>query len=94
MEEGDFDYDKYLDQLDEEEDTEEVPSSALVGAISASLLQNNPLDEDFPAINPSTNRKDKTLKSLLVGESGLDISEESSKGSSKGRGESAFSCIM
>jgi hypothetical protein len=89
MEEGDFDYDKYLDQLDEEEDGVEVPSSALVGAISTSLLQNNPLDEDFPAINPSTastNRKDETLKSLLVGESGLDVSEESSKGSSRGRG--------
>ena len=71
--EVDSDYDKYLDQLDEEEDQVDIDGPSLVGALSASLLQNNPLDEEFPAINPvnesSTSQKDggkdATLRSLL-----------------------------
>lgn len=90
VEEEDSDYDKYLDQLDEEEDGEEVSSSALVGAISASLLQNNPLDEDFPAINPDAagagRSGEETLKSLLVGSSVLHR-DHYDRGSSRTRGE-------
>lgn len=48
----DFDYDKYLDQLDEEEEGEDMIGPSLVGTLRSSLLKNNPLDEDFPAINP------------------------------------------
>ena len=93
-EEEDSDYDKYLDQLDEEEDEEEPSKSSLVGAISASLLQNNPLDEDFPAIDPanelqSSAATDMSLKSLLVGKEG-NFGGSCSSGT---RGNGGLTCI-
>ena len=44
-----------------------ISGPLLVGAISASLLQINLLDEDFPAINPvkKSQSKDMMLKFLL-----------------------------
>ena len=82
-EEGDSDYDAYLDQLDEEEDGEEPSKSSLVGAIGVSLLQNNPLDEDFPAIDPTnesqpSSNRDVSLKALLAGS--FDTSNTKGKG--------------
>ena len=50
--EEDSDYDKYLAQLNEEEEEVVGGPSLAVSSLSSSLLQNNPLDEDFPAINP------------------------------------------
>ena len=88
-EEEDSDYDKYLDQLDEEEDDEVVLGPSLVGAISASLLQNNPLDEDFPAINPAKkprSSKDVTLKSLLGENLGVGGCDNRRGSSTKTRG--------
>ena len=89
-EEEDSDYDKYLDQLDEEEDREDMDAPSLVEALSASLLQKNPLDEDFPAINPvnesstSQRGRDATLKSLLGESLGTEIGGD--RFYSRGRG--------
>lgn len=75
--EEDSDYDKYLDQLDEEEDQEDMVGSSLVGVLSSDLLKNNPLDEDFPAINPVNESKDKEESLLsLLGESVTTNREE------------------
>lgn len=76
--EEDSDYDKYLDQLDEEEDQEDMVGSSLVGVLSSNLLKNNPLDEDFPAINPVNESKGKEEESLLslLGESVTTDREE------------------
>ena len=96
------DYDKYLDQLyEEEEEVEgggregkkgrEVSSSALVSAISASLLQNNPLDEEFPAIAGGDERSEEkgreSLKSLLVAEGALEDNNDRGSSSTRGKGE-------
>ena len=96
-EEVDSDYDKYLDQLDEEEDGKETSKSSLAGVISASLLQNNPLDEEFPAIDPANKShqsrgRDVSLKSLLVGEEGIIVERSSSTGS-KSRGLPTYALI-
>lgn len=87
--EEDSDYDKYLDQLDEEEDQEEMVGPSLVGVLSSNLLKNNPLDEDFPAINPVNeskgNGKEESLLSLL-GESSARDREDSRKVHGKAKG--------
>ena len=81
--EDDFDYDEYLDQLNEEE--EEVQPVAGSTDCSSELLQLNPLDEDFPAINPSKRSRrggrggggiKASLKFLVAGEAWRDEEEE------------------
>ena len=72
----DFDYDKYLDQLDEEEDD-----------VGKSDLLSNPLSEDFPRVGPadekSTTKQGKSaghsLKSLVKQEIDLTVASDEAK---------------
>ena len=84
--EEDSDYDKYLDQLDEEEDQENIGGPSLVGVLSSNLLKNNPLDEDFPAINPvnESKGKEESLLSLLGESVTTDREERNFHGKAKG----------
>ena len=95
--EDDFDYDKYLDQLDEEEEEEgevkeKAPISSVMGSLASDLLLNNPLDEDFPTINPANEPSQKkeesiSLKSLVGGTScTMDDAENDTNVLSKTKG--------
>ena len=96
--EDNFDYDDYLDQLDEEEDLVGLPHK---NVLTSNLLLVNPLEEDFPAIDPANEVAGKekgkaepggSLK-LLV-ETEMEESREWSKEVlSKGKGVYVCVCV-